>query len=129
MSRSPLTTITLGTLTMLRPTIVINDPRIHRHLSISVLYSYQHARCFYCDDYLRFVPYNQKNNVKNGYTIDHVIPNYLGFTMAGNKVLACRTCNHTKDNRLPTYEELRKAINLYDRMNRPFVCSLEYPEF
>lgn len=110
-----------------KPTIVMNPHRRLRNISDNVLYAYQQCKCFYCDEFLIFKAHHYEKR-PNGYTLDHVFPNWLGFTLAGNKVLACRVCNELKDNRMPTLTELHKAIKLYHLMRKTFICRLKYPK-
>lgn len=106
--------------------IIKKDLRFYS-VSLSQLYAYQHARCFYCSKYLKFHPYHPENPDRfDGYTIDHLIPRSLGFSKVGNSVLACRGCNEKKGNRMPTMIELVRAWEIYNKMGRPFIASLVF---
>lgn len=61
----------------------------------------------------------------NGYTIDHVFPASLGFSREGNMVLACRDCNLSKADRLPTHNEIDNACRLYAIMGRDFIATIK----
>ena len=94
-------------------------------VSLTQLYAYQHARCFYCNKYLKFHPYHPENPDRfDGYTIDHLFPRSLGFSKTGNSVLACRSCNEKKSDRLPTNQEMVRAWEIYQKMSRPFVATI-----
>ena len=63
----------------------------------------------------------------DGYTIDHLFPRSLGFTLSGNAVLACRKCNERKGDRPPTPEEIVKAWSLYNQVNIQFTAKIIFP--
>lgn len=105
-----------------RPKIVLL-PWPKKPIGENYLYSFQKCRCFYCDKFMDFSKFH-KDKRPNGYTVDHVFPNSLGFTRAGNIVLACRKCNEVKANRLPTHDEIRQAIKLYHIMKKNFIACL-----
>lgn len=99
-----------------------------RYSNVSVLYSHQNCRCFYCNKFMRFetfVPGNPER--KNGYTIDHLFPKHLGFTLAGNAVLACRKCNEKKAERPPTPVEIVRAWELYNKIGVQFIATIIFP--
>lgn len=100
----------------------VNPQDCKRIPSVALLYSYQNARCFYCDAYMQYISHCKK--VPQGFTVDHVFPNSLGYTKSGNIALACRDCNEKKGNDMPSQAHIRKAIKLYNLMGYSFIVRL-----
>lgn len=108
--------------------IVLQDINYFKGVSIHHLYAHQCCKCFYCQRFMEPFPY-KKNVWSYGFTKDHLFPNSLGFTLSGNTVLACRGCNHRKENRMPSHKEIRRAMKLYNTMKLPFVCNLTWKKY
>lgn len=105
-----------------------NSKEQFRYSLTSVLYSHQECRCFYCNKYMRYVSFIPGNpERKNGYTIDHLFPKHLGFTLVGNAVLACRKCNEKKADRPPTPVEIVRAWELYNKIGIQFIATIIFP--
>lgn len=99
-----------------------------KYSSVPILYSNQKCKCFYCGKYMKFYSYiPTKPERFDGYTIDHLFPRSLGFTLSGNAVLACRKCNERKGDRPPTPEEIVKAWSLYNQANIQFTAKIILP--
>lgn len=97
--------------------------------TISFIYSLQKCRCFYCNKFLQYIKYHpQICERKDGYTIDHLFPRTLGFTLYGNAVIACRKCNEEKSDRLPTPEEVVRTWTIYNQLGIPFIASVVFPQ-
>ena len=103
----------------MQPIIVLQDIRGCRNPCDDKLYTTQGGACFYCEQYM--LP--EKQTVQ-GFTYDHLFPAYLGFTLQGNKVLACSACNHRKDSRMPTVVEIIKAARLYVAHGRKLIAKV-----
>lgn len=69
---------------------------------LSTLHKRQNGCCFYCNQ-----PFTGK------YTKDHLFPRCKGFTLLGNTVLSCVQCNYEKGGRMPTIQEIVKAVEVY----------------
>ena len=111
------------------PIIKIKDSRgKFRHSTIPVIYSTQNCKCFYCNKFLQFKKYHPRiEDKQDGYTIDHLFPRSLGFTLYGNAVIACRRCNEKKGDRPPTPEEIARAWNIYQKSDLTFVATIIFP--
>jgi 5-methylcytosine-specific restriction endonuclease McrA len=111
------------------PIIKIKEPQgKFRYSSVPVIYSNQNCKCFYCGKYLQYKKYHPENVTrKDGYTLDHLFPKMLGFTLYGNAVIACRKCNEKKSDRPPTPVEIVKAWELYRQMNMKFIATIIFP--
>lgn len=111
-------------MSMQSPIIRMKEPITKGHAPLSVLYSHQGCRCFYCNKYIAYAAHTKKDN---GHSIDHLFPRSRGFGRGGNSVLACRKCNEKKGDRWPTVKEICKAWELYARMGRPFIAEIILP--
>jgi len=115
----------------MNPIIVVLPTNKKGNPSDEKLYDYQNGNCFYCDGYM--LPIKQNHRTKEnclgpqGYTYDHLMPASLGFTLVGNKVLACRGCNNDKANRLPTAAEIVKASMMYLAFGKKCLVTVASP--
>lgn len=116
---------------MKSPIIIINrdqSGKRARSTPMAALYSYQKCKCFYCGRFMRYMSFHPHDEQRReGYTIDHLFPRSLGFSTAGNSVLACRKCNEKKGDRQPTNVEIVRAWELYRDMNRTFIATIIFP--
>jgi 5-methylcytosine-specific restriction endonuclease McrA len=77
-----------------RKSLKINAIGTHTAQDIAVQFEKQHGQCHWCKK--KFI------SGKNAYHVDHVIPlSRGGSNDPSNLVLACPTCNLSKNNRLP----------------------------
>lgn len=117
--------ILIESVTLIATPIPHSEPYSSRWNSNGPLYDAQNASCFYCNLYMTPQKHNSRSKTKcdrsSGYTCDHLFPKNLGFTLTGNKVLACYSCNHSKGNTLPTLSQIKKAHILYQNLGRVFV--------
>lgn len=69
----------------------------HTASDIEVQHQRQHGKCYYCDCKMIKSPHKP-----NSATVDHVVPlDRGGRNSPDNLVIACRSCNSSKKNKLP----------------------------
>lgn len=49
----------------------------------------------------------------SSWTKDHLFPKSHGFTLVGNLVFSCASCNNRKADRFPTSQEIIRALTLW----------------
>lgn len=76
-----------------------NKPNSSLRLKIGAM-SHYNCQCFYCDE----------NITLDTATRDHFIPKASGFILKGNMALACKTCNHGKENAIPCRDLVEKFV-------------------
>lgn len=62
-------------------------------------------KCYICGEHI---------SVSESFNRDHVFPKSLGFRMGGNMMPAHYHCNQTKDQRVPSVDEVSKAVSSYE---------------
>lgn len=99
-----------------------------RKRMLASLFVHQGGCCFYCNRAMRYTTCEGGIEVYSsphvGFTVDHFFPKSFGFSTHCNTVLSCRFCNEHKGNRMPTVGEILKAIDLYERMDIPFIAKM-----
>lgn len=94
--------------------VVGSIPRTHLNNREKTILLGFHDCCFYC-----------QAKSQRGYHMDHVIPfNYLYQTEIFNIVLACNTCNSSKNDRLPTLEIFERVIE----RNKKLISRRDYTD-
>ncbi len=98
-----------------------------------VLFNLQDKKCFYCNVEI----FEEHNDIKKRYTVDHLFPKSRGFSRHGNIVISCLKCNKEKKAEMPTIEQVIQASKLYTKLNEVdlknkarldirFVCKMRY---
>lgn len=72
----------------------------------------QSYRCFYCNKVM-----NPNTNGKMRQSKDHFFPKSHGFSLMGNKVLACGGCNSAKNDKYPTLEAMARFVKMYSKFH------------
>lgn len=75
----------------------------------AVISLFQDHKCFYC-----LTPFVTGMNHPKSISWDHFLPKSKGYTFSGNLILACRTCNTRKRSDLPSANQIRRFVKLYD---------------
>ncbi len=86
------------------------------------IYTAQHGLCFGCHRPIGF--YGATDRQPDGYTVEHVFPQCLGFGLFSNKVLSCLDCNREKADHLPDYHYVGAVRELYQRILPPKAIDL-----
>ena len=84
----------------------------------AVLSLFQDHKCFYCGT--MFI--NEMNH-PTAASRDHFLPKSKGHTFAGNVILACRTCNSHKRSNIPSANQIRQFVKLYN--DAGLACCIE----
>ena len=69
------------------------------------------CKCYICGGQL---------SVQEQFNRDHVFPKSMGFSIGGNMMPAHQPCNQSKDQRLPSLEEVARAVDAYEFAMMPF---------
>lgn len=102
------------------------DPTVKQELGLAggldaVLLLFQDNKCFYCKT--TFV--NEMNHPAAA-SRDHFLPKSKGHTFTGNVILACRSCNTKKLSNIPSANDIRQFVKLYD--DAGLQCCIEIVE-
>lgn len=80
---------------------IIRNRNLVLNPSHNRLLAAQKGRCFYCGKFM------------TSWTKDHLFPRSHGFTLAGNLVFSCESCNNRKADRIPSPHEIIRALTLW----------------
>jgi len=64
---------------------------------------------------------------KQGWTRDHLLPFSWGHSLVGNVVLTCAKCNREKGDTPPSYALVQKFTKLYDDTFTHFFNKFQHP--
>lgn len=86
---------------------------------IAALFEIQHGRCFHCGE-LMLRGGAQQHDKRHGWSREHIIPKSLAPGLHGNTVLAHVGCNAARADRLPTVEEVARALDILVQLEERF---------
>jgi len=91
---------------------VLRVPLNGKHYSINTdqMSEAQGGLCFYCKK-----PMNKNTHGTMRQSKDHFFPKSHGFTLSGNKVLACQRCNSSKNDKYPSVEAIVRFAQMYSK--------------
>ncbi|MGI9491488.1 MAG: HNH endonuclease [Geminicoccaceae bacterium] len=81
------------------------------------LFYAQNGKCFYCREPM-LMDHKKGDMKKRTVSLDHVVPQMMGGKKPNNSVAAHRQCNADKGTRMPTEDELKRLVDLWDFMAR-----------
>ncbi|MBU6232515.1 HNH endonuclease [Patescibacteria group bacterium] len=82
----------------------------------AMIFVAQDGKCFYCDRPLWGAVESKGKQFDSNHTIDHVVPRSDGGQGGRNLVIACLRCNQDKGHRMPTEDEIQRAIALHNKV-------------